>query len=137
MNADIPVIQILSSNATVGALIGGTGIGTARVFPGDVPQNEVYPLLMVEVYDSQPFDTKDGESVVDHETVKVFCYAETTATAASLASAVREVLDNFSGTVGSYTLGHIRYLRQDSQRVQLTNRKAFLRELDFMVRINN
>ena len=137
MNADIPVIQILSANAGIANLIGGTGIGNARVFPGTVPQTKSYPCLMVEVYDSTPYDTKDGASVVDHETVKVFCYAEESSTASALGAAVRSALDDYNGSVGGYTIGHIRYLRQDGQHIQLTNRKVFLRELDFMVRINN
>lgn len=131
MNADIAVVQILLASAPV------TGMVAARIFPGDVPQTETYPVVMVEVFDAQPYDSKDGASVIDAEQVKVFCYADTVKQSAALGKAVRTALDDFSGSTANYTVQHIRYLRQDSQSLALTNRKAYLRELDFMVRINN
>lgn len=137
MNADIPVIYILSTNAGVGALVGGTGMGTARVFPGELPQGQNYPAIVVDQFDTEPFDTKSGVSAVDNETIKVFCYAETAVGAADLSQAVRTAIDGNSGTFNGYTLQHIRYLRNDSSSINLTNRKLFLREMDFLVRIKN
>lgn len=135
MNADIPVIHILSAHPGTASIIGSTGMGNARVFSGDVPQGEVYPVVMVDVYDAQPFDTKDGVSAVDHETVKVFCYGTNNKEALNLSEQVRNALDGISGTYNSQVIEYIRYLRTDSQRIELTNRKLYLRELDFMVRI--
>jgi len=135
MNADIAVIHILSAHPGTAALVGSTGMGNARVFGGDVPQGQVYPVVMVDVYDTEPYDTKDGVSAVDHETVKVFCYGSTNKESVNLSEQVRNALDGASGTYNGQVIQYIRYMRIDSQRIELTNRKLYLRELDFMVRI--
>ena len=135
MNADIAIIHILSAHPGTCAWVGSTGMGNARIFGGDIPQGSVFPVIMVDVYDAEPFDTKDGPSVTDHETVKIFCYAETLKDSAAISEQVRTALDGISGTYNAQVIQDIRYLRIDSQRIELINRKVYLRELDFMVRI--
>jgi hypothetical protein len=135
MNSDIAIIHILSGHPGLAYQVGSTGMGNARVFSGDVPQGEVFPVVMVDLYDAEPFDTKDGASVVDHEMVKVFCYGSTAKEARNLSDEVRNALDSVSGTYNSQVIQDIRYMRSDSQRIELTNRKVYLREMDFMVRI--
>ena len=135
MNGDVAVIAVLRANAAVGAKIGGTGVNAARVFLSDAPQEAVMPYVIVDVYDTEPFDTKDGVSVVDHDLVKVFCYAETSRACIDLADVVRDALDETRGTYNSKVVENIRYLRNDGYNVDLINRKAYVREHDYQVRI--
>lgn len=136
MNADIPVINILAGNADVGLYIGGSGMGVARVFTGDVPQGKPFPHICVDVFDSEPFDTKSGPSVIDHEMVKVFCYANTVRDVIRLSVRARQALDGTTGTYAGEMVRDIRYLRTDSYNIPLTNKKVYVREHDYLVRLN-
>ncbi len=135
MNGYLAVIDILRRDGPVGLLIGGSGLTTARVFPGDAPQTAVYPLIMVETFDGEPFDTKSGVSVLDHDLVKVFYYAEKDVDAYTLAERGRDALDGQSGTHNGLYIEQIRYLRPDSYDVKLTDRRVRVHEHDYEVRV--
>lgn len=135
MNGDIAVVDILTNDAAVGALVGGTGVNVARVFMAQAPQSQEYPLCIVDVFDNEPYDSKSGVASVDHDMVKVFCYAATMDEAVNLQDAVRTALDGTSGTHRGVVVEYIRYLRHDSYYVPATNRGVYVRELDFMVRV--
>lgn len=135
MNGDIAVIDALRINSGVCSFIGGTGVNNARVFLNEAPQEEPLPYLIVDVYDTEPFDSKDGVSVTDHDLVKVFCYASSHKTCVDLSDAVRDALDETRGTFNGKEVINIRYLRYDSYNVDLINRKAYVREHDYQVRI--
>lgn len=137
MNADIPVINILS-RGEAGNYVGGSGMGTAKVFPGDAPQTIAMPYIIVDTFDGEAFDTKDGVAYVDHEIVKVFNYADNVRDCKVLARASRNTLDAYSRTtVGGEEVEYIRYLRTVSYNVQQTNKKVYVREQDYQVRIKN
>ncbi len=137
MNGDLAVIDVLRNNVLVAGFIGGTGVNNARVFLSDAPQGAPMPFIIVDVYDTEPFDTKDGVSVTDHDLVKTFAYAETSKQAVDLADAMRTALDEKRGTFNGKTVINIRYMRYDGYNVDLINRKAYVREQDYQVRIKN
>ena len=135
MNGYLPVIAILRASGPVGLLIGGSGTQTAKVFPGDLPQKAVFPCISVDTYDGEPFDTKDGVSVVDHDLVKVMCFAETDSAAYQLATACRNALDGISGTYNGYYVENVRWLRPSSYDIDATNKRIRVHEHDYEVRI--
>lgn len=135
MNGDLAVVDILRTNPAVGAMIGGTGVNHARVFISDAPQLAALPFVICDVYDTEPFDSMSGVSSVDHDLVKVFCYGDTSEKAIALADAVRDALDGSKGTFNGKVVEYIRYLRNDGYNIDLTNRKAYIRETDYQVRI--
>jgi hypothetical protein len=135
MNGDLAMVGLLRDNAAVGALIGGTGVNNARIFISDAPQKTPLPFIVCDVYDTEPFDTKDGASVTDHDLVKVFCYATLTKDAIALADAVRRAADEARGTFNAETVYNIRFLRFDGYNIDLENRKVYVREHDYQVRI--
>ena len=135
MNGHLPVLEILRADGPVGLLIGGSGVNTARVFPGDAPQKALWPLVTVEVFDGEPFDSKDGASTLEHDMVKVSTYATTDAAAYDLAAKCRTALEGKSGTYNGYYIEGIRFLRPDSFHLKLTNRIARVYEYDYEVRI--
>ncbi len=134
MKGYLPVIDILRLDGPVGLLIGGSGVGVARVFPGDAPQGDIYPLIMVDTFDSEPFDTKSGISVLDHDQVKVTYFAETDAVAYDLANKGRTALDGATGIHNGIYIEWIRWLRVATYDVNLTNRRVRVHEHDFEVR---
>ena len=137
MNADVPVLNILSLGEA-GNYVGGSGMGTANVFINETPQNEPLPRIIVEQFDGESFETKDGVAYVDHEMVKVYCYADKVRTVNVLARAVRNTLDAYSRTtIGGEVVKYITYKRQAGYNEQYTNKKVFVREQDYEVRIKN
>jgi hypothetical protein len=134
MNGYLAVIAKLR-DGTAGNLIGGSGVNTARVFPGDPQEKQVYPCIGVETYDSEAFDTSTGAATTDHDLVKVMVYADTDREARDIAAACRTDLDEVSGNLNGFTVENIRYLRFDSYDFHLTNRRARVHEQDYEVRI--
>lgn len=136
MNGYLAVIGKLRLG-TAGNLVGGSGTTTARIFPGDFPQGEVYPMITVDTYDDDVFDTKSGVATTEHELVKVFCYGTSDNETRALAAAVRTDLDEQSGTMNGFTVENIRFLRFDTYDLNLTNRRSRVHEQDYEVRIRN
>lgn len=135
MNGYLSVIEILRASGPVGLLIGGSGIATARVYPGDPPPTVVYPLISVETFDAEAFDSKSGPASTDHDLVKVFCEANTDVAAMRLATACRTALEGLEGTYNGKYVENIRWLRTDSYDVQLTNTRVRIHEQDYQVRV--
>ena len=122
-------------NGTSGNLVGGSGVNTARVFPGDPQETQVLPYISVENFDNEAFDTDSGPATTDHDLIKVFCYATTDNEARLIAAAARVDLDGLSGSLNGFTVENMRWLRVDSYDIHLTNRRARVHEQDYEVRI--
>lgn len=137
MNGYLSVISLLREDGQVGLLIGGSGVNTARVFPGDAPQGAAYPHITVETFDAEPFDTKDGVSVVDNEMVKVMYMSESESTLYDLAERGRDALDGQSGTINGKVIDYIRYMGFSSYDVNVTNKRIRVHEQDYEVRVQN
>jgi hypothetical protein len=135
MKGYLAVIDILRLDGPVGLLVGGSGVGIARVFPGDAPQGQVFPLITVDATDGEPFDTKSGVSVLDNDQVKVMCYATTDTSAYDLATKVRTALDGQTGTHNGLYVEGLRWLRQSSYDENYTNKRVRVHEQDYEVRI--
>jgi len=134
MNGHIPVIAILRASGPVGVYIGGSGLATARVFSGEAAQSSVYPLVRVDVFDSEAFDTKSGPAFVDHDVVKVFCEASTEDDCYLLAKACRAALEGLEGSYNGVYIENIRWLREDTYDSDLTNKRVRVHEQDYQVR---
>ncbi len=137
MNGHLPVIEILRASGPVGLYIGGSGLNTARVFPGEAEQTCEYPLIRVDVFDGEAFDTKSGPAYIDHDIVKVFCEGPDETQVALLAKAARTALEGKSGTFNGITIENIRYLREDTYSAGLTNKVVRTHECDYEVRVVN
>ena len=74
MSAELAVIEILRSDATVGGLVGGTGT-SARIYPIERPQTSTLPAITVTPDDIEPSDTKTGVSKLDEEFIQVLYYS--------------------------------------------------------------
>ncbi len=135
MNGYLSVIGLLRADGPVGLLIGGSGVNTARVFPGDPPQQAKYPLIAVETFDAEGFDTKSGASVLDHDMVRVSCYADTDDAARDLSTKVRAAIDERSGLYNGYYVENIRWIRWNTYDVNITNRRVRVHEADYEVRV--
>lgn len=137
MNGHLPIIAILKSSGPVGTYVGGSGLTTARVFPGEAPQEALYPLIRVEIFDGETFDTKSGPAYNDHDIVKVFCEGPDETQIAYLAKAARTAIEGMAGTFSGIGIENIRYLREDTYSAGLTNKVVRTHEVDYEVRVIN
>ncbi len=135
MNGHLAVIALIRASGTVGEYIGGSGLTTARVFPGEAHQGSVYPLIRVDVFDGEAFDTKSGPAYIDHDIVKVFCDAEDETSAAMMAKAVRVAIEEQSGTFNGIEIEIIRHLTENTYSAGLTNKVVRTHECDYQVRV--
>lgn len=135
MNGYLAVIAALR-DGTAGNLVGGSGVTTARVFPGDPQEKQVLPFISVDTYDLEAFDTTSGAATTDHDLVKVMCLATTDNECRQIAAAARVDLDERGfGTLNGFVVENIRFLRVDTYDLHYTNRRARVHEQDYEVRI--
>ena len=94
------LFTILSTNAGVGALVGGTGTA-ARVWPLILPQQPTLPAVSftrISTTGRQPHHS--GHVRVVEPRFQFSCFASTPLAAKQLAAAVIAALTDFSGDVG-------------------------------------
>lgn len=83
----------LSIDASVGAIVGGTGDG-ARIYPMLRPQGAALPAVTYQLIDRPRIDTASlrGNNAKVRSRVQVDCWAESYAVAKSLAAAVKNAV---------------------------------------------
>jgi hypothetical protein len=130
MRAEYAVIKILLNDTTVSGLV------STRVYLDEAPQKDPYPLIIVEEDSDDPSDTKDGPSVVDHDTVRVFPYATDPDTLRTLAKACRDALDGKANvTYNTTEVVYVRFVSQGKFSEQIENRKVFAKDQEYNVRV--
>lgn len=141
MNGYLAVLGRLRADGPLGTLIGGPGVSTCRIFPGEAPQSAAYPLVRVESFDTSAWDSKSGPATTDTEMVKVFGCAVTDAECYQMSIYIRNSLDGASGVVNGFTMEHCRYLRTDTYDAEVSNQgsskhnRIRVHEHDFEVRV--
>lgn len=131
MNSELAVLGILRDDSAV------TDIVATRVYLNQAPQAAILPYIIVEEQDVEPFNTKDGVSVSDHDTVRVYPYATTKRALISLYTACRNALDGVSnGIYNTVAVNHIYFKGQTSFDEQIENRKAYAKDQEYLVRVD-
>ena len=74
---------------------------TTRVYPGYVPQDPTYPLIVYMKVTGERDHHVQGPSGFAHPRFQVEAWAETYAAAKALANAIRAKLDGYTGTTGT------------------------------------
>lgn len=81
---------------------------TTRCYPGMIPQNPTYPLILLH---KMPGGGRDhhlgGRSGLVHPRIQVEAWATTYDAAKALSKALQDALDGYSGTVGTVRIGSI------------------------------
>lgn len=129
MNAELAVLSILLNDATIDGLVSN------RVYLDEAPQGDSLDYIIIETSDNEPFPTKSGVSAKDHTILNVFSYATDPKRRKNLANAVRSALDGQSGTFNSVQVEDIRYQTESGFFEELENRKAYVRDQEYLVRV--
>ena len=80
---------------------------TTRCYPGKIPQDPTYPLIVYYKVTGMRDHHLQGPSGLTHPRFQVEAWATTYAAAKALANAIREALDGYKGTVGTVVIGSI------------------------------
>ena len=92
--------SILVNDSTVKAI-------TTRCYPGKIPQNPEYPLIVYHKVTGMRDHHLQGPSGLAHPRFQVEAWATTYDAAKALANAIRGALDGYKGTVGAVAIGSI------------------------------
>lgn len=131
MKAEYAVLNILLNTSAVTDIVG------TRIYLDEAPQEDEYPLIIVEEENVEPGPTKSGVSAVDYDTIRVFPYATSKATLRLLAQACRDALDGkAAGTYNSVAVDDVRFQGQTSFDEQIVNRKVHAKDQQYLVRVN-
>lgn len=131
MKAEYAVLNILLNTAAVSAIVG------TRVYLDEAPQEDSYPLVIVEEGGNDPRPTKSGVSVMEPDIIRVFPYSDNKNTLRLLAQACRDALDGKAeGTYNSVSVKAIRFQGQSSFDERITNRKVYAKDQEYQVWVN-
>jgi hypothetical protein len=129
MNGEIAIVNILKADSGVDAICAN------RIYILEAPQGALFPYIIIEPSDNEPFPTKDGSSAVDHNSINVFSYGDSYKDAFTLANAVREALDGQSGTFNSVVVADIVYRGETGFNEEIENKKIYAKDQDYLVRV--
>jgi len=112
----------LVNESTVSAIVGN------RVYRSVLPQNPVFPALVLDVLIDKPRDTIDGAASLFRADIQVDCWSQKASEAAALAEAVRLALQGYRGTHLSVKLRGIYITEQlDGFEPEVSDYKQILR----------
>lgn len=106
MTVETDLVAKLKANGSISTAIGGT-----RIYPKILPQLETWPgdSITYEVPSVQSFRDLTGPVHRERPRFRIHCWSQTYLGSASLASLVKSELDGFAGTMGTTSVGQIRF----------------------------
>ena len=116
--------SILIADDTVKAL-------TTRVYPVALPQSPQYPLILYTKITGMRDHHLQGPSGHAHPRFQIEAWAKTYTEAKTLADAIREALDGYSGTAAGTKIGSC--LIESEQDIYESEVEAFRVIMDFFV----
>ena len=104
---------------------------TTRCYPVTIPQSPQYPLILYTKITGMRDHHLQGPSGHAHPRFQVEAWAKTYTEAKTLADAIREALDGYSGTASSTKIGSC--LIESEQDIYESEVEAFRVIMDFFV----
>lgn len=106
MTVETDLVAKLKANSSISTAVGGT-----RIYPLILPQQEAWPgdSITFEVPSIESLRDLSGPTGRDRPRFRIHCWSQVYMNAVALANLVRGHLDGFAGTMGSTTVGQIRF----------------------------
>lgn len=101
------IYSLLSGDATLTGLVG------SKIYPVKAPQKVNVPFVVFRENTTLPVNAKDGVASKELKQLQVDTYATSYLTAHEIATAIRSILDNWSGTIGGVTIRQMWFDDQD------------------------
>ena len=102
------IYSLLSNDATVSSIVG------VKIYPSMALQEIALPYIVYDESNNQPTNTKDGKSELDVVSYDIEIYAENPSDLSSLAYAVRNCLDRYTGIIGGKRIDSVKYVTENS-----------------------
>ena len=93
------LVALLKAEATVTAIVGSAGVYITKA-----PQGTKLPFVVIDQSDTEEFNSLDGTGRLRRMGFALDCIASTSVGAETLADAVREYIDDYTGTAGTFTI---------------------------------
>lgn len=106
MNPGSAIYNLLKDSAGVGALIGN------KIYPGIILPDIDFPAVSYSELEQQYDESKDGPIPTGNHNFDVDIYAKDYPNAQAIASAIKDTLDWYTGTVNTIQIERIRLLDQ-------------------------
>jgi uncharacterized protein DUF3168 len=103
----------LKNNAGIAALV------ASRIYPQLIPENPTYPAISYEKTSGEHERSLTGSSGLAMADFELECWAKTYGGAKSVADAVRNALDGFSGMMGTDAVSEV-HLDSDSDLFEIS-----------------
>lgn len=85
-----------------------TNVVATRIYVNKAPQKAALPYVILTQLDSEEYKSLDATTgTLRRITLDIDCKAQTFLESETLGNAVRTLLDDYSGTAGSYTVGAV------------------------------
>lgn len=123
MNAEQGVMNILSTDAGYGALVGSGS--SAKIYYDEAMETTTLPFAIIQADDIQPNDTKSGVSNIDDDFIYVTHFAQKKETVLAMALAARTALDRNIGTENGIVIIGLQFRSQRSDTERLIDKKVF------------
>lgn len=128
MNIAPAVFEILKNDATITDIVG------TRIYPDQVPQGAPYPALV-------HYKTEVEQTVIKSAPTKNYkirwqidIYSEKYGQSATLAAAIKDLLDEYSGTVKNINIQAC-YFQSQSDDTFIEQLEAYATQMSFLFRI--
>jgi len=103
------------------------------LYPGRATQAAKAPFVVYAITSLEPSPTKQAATGIDTYLVRVNVYDEVLADAEDIADAIRLILDNYRGTVGTETVDGIRMQNESTDYDD--GSMYYVKQLDYKIRI--
>lgn len=112
MNIAPVIFELLKDDDTVAGLV------KDRIYPDVAPQNTIYPLIVHVEQNNEPLVHKDAPGGAQNYNISVQLdiYATKFSVAKEIATAVREALDYYTGTIGTIRVNRCHFAEQASEQ---------------------
>lgn len=123
------ICKILGDDATLTAIVD-------QFFPVYAPQGTDFPFVVVQKTSTEPTNIKSTASTDDIAYVQIDMYAVKQETVQSIASRIRTLLDQYSGTIQSVTIENMIFEDEEDGVFDIET-EVFAKSQDYRARIKN
>jgi hypothetical protein len=91
------LVALLKGESTISSL-------TSKVYITKAPQTATMPYIVIELTDTEEFGSLDGTGALRRVTFAIDCHSELSTEAETIGKSVRDFIDDYTGTAGSFTI---------------------------------
>lgn len=127
MSIEAAIFSLLTTDSSVSSLVG------TRLYPLLAPQDAATPFIVYQRVSASRWTSLEGPSGMAQPRIQIDAYTSTYAAAKTLATAIREKLSGYRGTVAGTRIGGITLITDQDLIENEKDPKLYRVSMDFMV----